>query len=198
MRSVIKYLPLAALHEIVFCSSYQQTDIERNNCLSKSRYIAFVDDDDYLLNDSLNICLKTIKQTGVGVVFTDEFLVTEKGLPHPSNREIRSNIKYSDLYSQPLALHHLAIIDTLAIPGLIKNSIDPFIAGSDWLIKAGAALNKGAIHIPIYGYAWRQHTNGRSVIKSEVKIYNDRFSELKQMLKPYTNFKDKEIPSIKL
>jgi glycosyltransferase involved in cell wall biosynthesis len=130
--------------------------LARLKALDLDEYIAFIDDDDYVFPGALKQCVDAMKDSNVGVVFTDEQIVDINGKVlaggHPRT------VSYSDIYMSPTFVHHIALIRTDAVDRKIINDINKFNGiAADWLIVASALFNKGAIHIPTVGYAWTHH-----------------------------------------
>lgn len=194
VQSVSEQLPSTAFHEIVECGSYAETDKQRLASITKAKFIVFVDDDDYVINDSISKCLRAIKETGAGIAFTDEFLIKENGEPVRKDAVVRSRVMYNNIYTQPTTVHHLAVIRTEAIlprEDILSLGLDSRI---DWLMKGSAALRGGAVRIPEFGYCWRQHTSARHINPTESEFYNDNVSKTREYLEQYKKFKGQTIP----
>jgi hypothetical protein len=150
--SVAAALPDGAQHLIIPChTNFAKARFEATRL---SRYVAFVDDDDYINPTALKLCLTAIKETGAGVAFTDEVSVDLDGTRQFVRNGGRS---YQDVSKHPRTIHHLTVIDCnyVSPKALELNSV--FDAGVCWFIKASAALTGNAIHVPIEGYYWTQH-----------------------------------------
>src|SRR5512139_3105677 len=62
-------------HAIIHCEFKRDWTRLRLEALQFDEFIAFVDDDDIVLENSLQLCLRAIKETGCGVVFTRQCLI---------------------------------------------------------------------------------------------------------------------------
>lgn len=183
--SVLQALPLEAEHIVVQCPSYEDVEVARWEALKLAEYIAFVDDDDLVINDSINKLLKAIEQTGCGVAFTDEQRVDANGKPHDANRPVRSRVTYMDIATGVLGCHHLAVVRTSAVPPEAWIEAQKIGAGIDWLINATAALTHGAVRVPIYGYQWRHHGGSFHMTTEWKTSFNAGMPTLRKFLRSY-------------
>lgn len=127
-------------------------------------YIAFVDDDDIVVNNSVGLAHAAILEHAPGLIFTDQAKVNEHGeiISASAQRQIR----YSHIGTHPSVAHHLAVINT----SKLKNAYDlhlqfggtAHVGALEWLMKSEAGMLGGAIHIPIIGYHWTKHLKNRS------------------------------------
>jgi len=153
-------LPDYGEHKII--SLHQSDDFiqARWEAFQSQEFVALVDDDDEVCNNSIQICMEAFRQNPtVGIVFTDQIVIDEN-----SNilREDHGELRYRDVARSPQTIHHLAIVRRGAIS---KEALDISIragTGIEWMIKSNAALNFGAIHVPIQGYKWRKHPGQHS------------------------------------
>jgi hypothetical protein len=156
--SVRRNLPPGAVHVIVDCPSLAEFAKTKLSTLKLAKYIAFVDDDDLVINDSIRRCLEAVKEEKVAVAFTDEVTVDVNGKvtdPQP----LRRGLRYTDVVLSVRTIHHLAVLETARVhhqvPQLVRNM--DALSGLDWLMVASAALQGSAVHVPIQGYQWRIH-----------------------------------------
>jgi hypothetical protein len=179
--SINSFLPKTAKHLIVQCKNYEETDTQRLISLNHSKYITFVDDDDWIINDSLNICLDLIKSKQLGLVFTDEIIINKNGLEQPPHGG-RGKLFYSDLINKISTAHQLAIYKT--DPVLEELRLNPLNCSSriEYWMKAVAGLREGALHVPINGYCWRHHSDNRSANIEEINLYKNKFSIMRDHL----------------
>jgi hypothetical protein len=158
-------LPAGAVHHFIYC---EPEDYERKRweCRTLADYLCFVDDDDIVINDSINQCWnECLMNPDVGVVFTAQQFVDAQGQIIP-NEVIGSHgcspVTYEDVSMYSQTLHHLAVIRTSAIHSQCLNLAQFAGSGIDWLMKGSAALTHGALHCRYYGYQWRQHAQSQS------------------------------------
>ena len=153
IQSVADALPRGGVHHIIPCSGNLME--ARWEALNLGPHVCFVDDDDTIHKDAL---VRGMMAFGIyknaGLVFTDEVHVNPDGSPIHHNRGQRF---YKEIELTATRIHHLAIIRTDAVnPGAFKMAEDNHLA-VEWLIKATAALEHGAVHVPMDGYFWTQH-----------------------------------------
>lgn len=194
--SVAKALPKDAEHVVVQCPTYADVEVARWESLKLAEYIAFVDDDDLVINDSINKLLAAIEKTGCGVAFTDEQRIDANGKPFEENKPVRSRVTYMDIATGVLGCHHLAVIRTSAVPPEAWVEAQKVGAGIDWLINATAALTHGAVRVPIYGYQWRHHSSGFHMTTDWKNAFNNGMAGLRKFLRGYEPKTD-EVPIFK-
>ena len=184
-QSVANQLDEGDLHQVIHTTDLMKA---RWDSLQLADYIAWVDDDDYIMNDSLRLCKQAIQKHDVGIAFTNEFLY--EGAVHRAQRF------YSDVATVPSAIHHLCLLKTSLIPESVWHDYVRIGMGLEWLIKGYLALKFGAIHVPVDGYHWTQHSNQHSKSKVEwVEPYNKVFPQLQKILASYAgNRRDSLIP----
>lgn len=160
--SVRRALPPGAVHHILKCPSIADFAQTKKASLSLAKYVVYVDDDDLVINDSIRRCLEAVKEEKVAVAFTDEVLIDELGHVLES-LPLRQNLCYQDIAMAVRTVHHTALFETAQVhrqfAELISNT--HLCSGVDWLIVATAALQSGAVHIPIRGYQWRLHPDNQ-------------------------------------
>lgn len=197
-KSIADCLPVDSEHIILQCKSPKNLEPMRLECLKIAKYIAFVDDDDLIVNNSLNNCLNVLETTGVGVSFTDEQRVDQLGIPLSSEVNIRTGITYRDVSKHPTFIHHLAMINTQAVPSEIATYSKEIGIGAEWLIKASAALTNEAVHLKQIGYQWRQHESAHHNSNQWVDGYATSMVKLRHCLQKYCAPITKIIPSSKI
>ena len=164
-RSVAAGLPPGAVHKIIDCRGKNWAHRRLYDTLD-DEFIAFVDDDDYIAPGALALCLKAIKETGLGTAFTNEVTVKpdETVIRYHNERK-----RYESIRVLPRAIHHLSVIRTSAIDIRSLDLHQKFEMGIDWFVRASAALVHGAVHVPINGYYWTIHEN------STTSLYHNRY-----------------------
>jgi hypothetical protein len=157
LRSVRDHLPTGAQHHVI----EQHGDFLRArwDAFHSAEFVALVDDDDEVCGDALRLCMAAIKETGAGVAFTDQVLINEDG------RELRADhgpVRYSAVARSPQTIHHLAVVRRAAIAPAAWDVAAVVGTGIEWMVKASAALQHGAVHVPVQGYRWRKHEGQHS------------------------------------
>jgi len=179
-------------HRIIECTD--DWGKARLDATQLDEYVAFVDDDDTVEPGALELCLSVAKQTQAGIVVTDETLVDIEG---KVIRRLPSFKSYSGLCVHPRSAHHLCLIR--------RDAVDPRALdlhrrygnlGADWAIKTSAALSKGGIYVPIFGYNWTQHADTMNTREknSFSRIMYQLGMEMRQLWKPQPG----ELPRWKL
>lgn len=136
-------------------------------------YIAFVDDDDTVINNSLQLALLAIKAHSPGLIFTDQARVNDAGetLSEASQRQLR----YRHIGTHPSVAHHLAVIKTASLEEAnalhLKFGGTNQVGALEWLMKSEAGMKGNAIHIPITGYNWTLHAKNRSSSRDHQDFY---------------------------
>jgi hypothetical protein len=137
-------------------------------------YVCSVDDDDVIDPRALRVCLKALQETGAGLACTNE-----------AETDINLNIRYvmsgTKLYQNasrhPRVLHHLAMWQSKFVDPYALELNNKYTVGIDWFIKVSAALQGGAVHIPMTGYFWCQHE--KSMTHQASRNYHFRVSEMR-------------------
>jgi hypothetical protein len=172
INSVQADLPEDARHAIIYCDDFESS---RLAALNLAEYIAFVDDDDLVYPGALRLCLQALEATGAGVAFTDQEVIDASGkTTHVDTRKVSK----MHIVSSPMAIHHLAVIRTSAVSAEVHDISKKLGVGVDWMIKASAALQHGAVHVPIIGYKWRLHPDQHSI--ANILKFNAAFDTLRQ------------------
>lgn len=158
--SVRANMPAGGLHHVIVDTG-DMAQMRWDAC-QLDEFVAFVDDDDLVVNDAIAKCIDALQRTGAGVAFTDQLYIDVAGNPLAiDDRPIR----YRDVMMTPQAIHHLAVMRRSALDPLVLEMANEIGWGIDWLLKSYAALRHGAVHVPIVGYHWRQHRDQESVLK---------------------------------
>lgn len=197
LQSVGK-LPEGATHHFIYCEPHEYEQ-KRWECRNLADYLCFVDDDDVLINDSLNRCwAECLMNPEVGVVFTAQQFINSHN--HVIEDDLMgshgcASITYEDVTRHSQAIHHLAIIRTSSIHHDCLPLALTAQAGIDWMMKGSAAVIDGALHLPFYGYQWRQHAQSQS--KSLEWLSNFKtYGHLIQRFLRSCQFNTGRIPSI--
>ncbi len=147
-------LPVDAEHHVIQVNGATQFAEARIRALELAPVIAFVDHDDQVVNSGISTAWKAMKDTPVGVVFTDEALVTLDDLELSRRDGVRT---YEELIDSPWRVHHLSLVQVSQVSPLVSNVRNQ--AGSiDRWIRITAIESGGALHVPLVGYLWTQHS----------------------------------------
>jgi hypothetical protein len=155
LSSVRAALPAGARHVEVECAEPRFLERVRVETLALADWVCWVDDDAVVDNGSLARCWEIASTERVGCVFTDEEYVSHDGSPAGGN--LGRKVTYRDIASSPQTVHHLAMFRTRDVDAEALRAGQAAGIGVEWMVKASAALNAGAVHVPGYGYRWRQH-----------------------------------------
>jgi len=149
-----------------------------------AEYVAWVDDDDRVVGDALQQCVRALDETGAGVAFTHEARIDADGRtitnPHPWR-----DVTLRDVAMHPQALHHLAVVRASALAPEILEHAQRIGIGIDWLMRACAALCHGAVRVPVIGYEWRQHARAESQSEHWATAYHDAMPALRAVTKKW-------------
>ena len=157
VASVQRALPVGAKHAIIEC---EENFIEaRWEARKLDEFICFVDDDDYISPGSLSLCMKALRNTSLGIAFTDEVSETPEGKVLSTNARERT---YGEMAVTPMSVHHLCVMRTSAIYEEVIDLAKEHKLAIEWLMKATAGLIHGAVHVPIIGYHWVHHPEQHS------------------------------------
>lgn len=163
MASVQDTLPAGAEHRVVPCMDRFQEVRWDTTVNSGAEYVAWVDDDDVVLPHALARCLAALEATGAGIAFTHEDEMDARG--HRDSR-VHRRLTTHDVAMSPRLLHHLAVVRVSAIDPEILAHARAIGIGIDWLMRAGPALQYGAVQVPMVGYLWRRHAHQASGMDS--------------------------------
>lgn len=147
--------------------------------------VAWVDDDDYVMNNALQRCKEALENTGAGLAFTNESI--DDAIV---NRQPRF---YSDVAFMPSTIHHLCVFRTALVDQSVWEHFEDVGAGLEWLIKGHVALKYGAVHVPIDGYRWTQHPAQHSKTLPWKEGYSKGFKQLQHRLHEYAGNRIDEI-----
>lgn len=183
LASVRASLPRGARHVELECPDYSHLERLRYESLSLADWVVWVDADDVVPNDAIRRCWEVARVAEEGCVFTDEEYVNWDGEHLGGN--LGRTVSYRDLTTTPQAIHHLCMFRTADVDPKAWDVCRTLGCGYgiEWMVKATAALRGGAVHVPGYGYRWRQ---GPTMSKSEAwtKPYNRAMHLLRSYLMP--------------
>jgi hypothetical protein len=178
--SVASELPRGAQHVVSRCPSDFQG--ARWESAQWAEAIAFVDDDDMMVGNALDLCRKALEQTGAGVAFTFEQRIDANGAPMSCDTRSRTT---HDVAMHPRMLHHLAVVRRSCLHPVILEHAQRIGIGIDWLIRAYAALKHGAVQVPVIGYLWRQHDQATSASAGWSAAYEAAMPELRAVTRSW-------------
>lgn len=152
-------------------------------------FVAFVDDDDTIHPESLRLCLSALRSTGVGLAVTNEIMVDIQG---KMIQHFRGEKRYGAISVHPRTVHHLCMFRSGAVDRKALDLDSQFGIGIDWFIKASAALQYGAVHVPIDGYSWTQHEH--TMTHMDNPIYNANIRQMGRAIRNTWPREDKPLP----
>lgn len=152
IQSVEAAMPRTGAHYVLECRGNLQE--ARWKAAMMDEFVCFVDDDDYISQDSLSRCVEALNATGAGMAFTNEVLVDGNGKVLSRNDGIKN---YDMIPLTPMIIHHMSVVRRSALSQECYDIAVEHGCGIEWLMKAHAALKYGAVHVPIDGYFWVQH-----------------------------------------
>jgi len=194
VQSVKNALPENGKHIVIGHSGdYIQFLKDRHNAMSLDDVIVFVDDDDYISEDSLKICMDALVANDVGIAFTYEIKVMKDGSQKRSSRPFL----HSEICKGPEIVHHMVAYRTKYISERSLNLALEYNCGIEWTMRTDAALAGGAVFVPIDGYYWVQHDTQSHKIKDLQNTFRNSIFWMSQEMKTWGNV-DKEIPEWKL
>lgn len=159
-NSVAAALPKGGQHLIIECPD-RETWVQRRVLDARSHdLIAYVDDDDYIAPDAINLCLAAIERTGLGAACTDEVEVDIDG---KFLRRIAGKKSYIDSTVHPRIIHHLCVLRGNLIDERAIEFHNRFGVGIDWFIRESVILQHGCVHVPIDGHFWTQHPGQHTI-----------------------------------
>ena len=173
--SVKAALPSGCKHEIIECKDNLQQ--ARYDAMSMDDIIVFVDDDDYIAEQSLELVLQGHNMCENAVVFTNEVLVRSNGVHMPV---VKQRLTYPLMTAHPRVVHHLSAIKSRYVTEKSLNTALSCGFGIEWAIKCEAAFNAGAMHVDYDGYYWVQHGNQHHATTSYTKDYQDNCKRLRK------------------
>lgn len=138
-------------HKVIVTNVFEDWAKSKFREVMNSDHAVFVDDDDMVL-DALPEAYQVMLDNDVGIVCAPELIVKSRSLTIPTS----FNKSYDAVRYTPLELHHLCIINPKYVDKdlLVILEKRTNLVGVDWMIKASAALNGGAITLNRYGYRW--------------------------------------------
>lgn len=166
--SVANSLPKGATHHVIETKGWHCYAKARVDALSLADYYTIVDDDDVVVNDSINKCFDAIRSTNAGISFADEALVDIDGKITATREGPRT---YEDVKKHPWMIHGLIIVDVSAIKHDPRCLYGRMHGIEKWL-SSSAMSAKGAIHVPVIGYHWTQHEGNMSKLGGRIKLPN--------------------------
>lgn len=167
----------------------------RYSALQYSKYIAFVDDDDYIHSDSLKLCMDALLSSGAGVAVTNEVVVNVDGKQLSANRLPRA---YCGVSMHPRTIHHLTIMKSELVSPVALDLALQFGVGIEWAMKASACLHGGGVHIPIDGAYWTQHTNRPSIMNNERRAYDEKILPMGNAIKKAFPVRQGLLPTVSI
>lgn len=161
--SVAAALPPGAIHQIIELPDCTPRELmqARWESLPADGYFCFVDDDDRIVNNSLNICLSAIAISKAGCVFTGESKIDASGAR--TGASAMRPMDYFEATIHPLNIHHLCLMRRDAIDQRCWDLQEKYGIGLEWFMKANAAIAHRAVQVPIIGYEWRIHGRNHSL-----------------------------------
>lgn len=154
IQSVKNALPEKAKHEIIECNSYSLWVKTRYDMMKLDDIVVIVDDDDYISKDSLYYVIEALNETDAGFAYTREVMIQDSMKPKVN----KPTTEYSRLQQGPQTVHHMMAYNTKYVTQRSWNLIQKVQLGVEWIMRVDAACNGGAIHIPVDGYFWVQHS----------------------------------------
>lgn len=186
IESVRAQMPVGGTHFLLECRNREQFESARWQALQLAEYVAFVDDDDLVIGDSLQLCMQALDENpDAGVAFTNQQLIDLNGqiIEDPRHYQPDDVLFYRRIPEMPQLIHHLAMVRTSKVdPHCLSVSQSLGGIGVEWLLKGSAALDHGAVHVPMYGYQWRQHGEAAHSTEWWSSLYNDNINSLMSFL----------------
>ena len=154
--SVKAALPPGAKHMIIELEYEIETfEAARFDSMKLDDIVVFVDDDDYISPNSLKYCLSALEETDAGIAFTNEVIVNSDG----TQQDSKHAMLYEYMYNNPTSIHHMTAFNTKYVTERPSLLFQKYKCSIEWMMKVDAVVNAGkAIHIPIVGYYWVQHS----------------------------------------
>ncbi len=196
--SVEAQLPAGAQHKVIKLDTEGDISVfmkARLSAMSLGDIVAFVDDDDYLIEDSLTLAYRAITETNAGLSFTGERLVDALGAPLYDS-DIRGPKFASMIACHPAIAHHLCLIRTSCVSLDCWTRFNDYGPALEWMLRGSAALSSsGAVFVPKVGYCWRQHSESLSKSSAWTNQYDPNLFALvsKELMSRVTV--DKRIPN---
>lgn len=196
--SVEASLPKGAQHLVIKLPAQDNLGLflkARLAALSLGDIVAFVDDDDYLVDDSLSVAYEAIVTYNAGLSFTGERLIDVEGNTLCES-DVRGPKFTSMLACHPGMAHHLCLIRTSCVSLDCWRRTRDYGFALEWVMKSSAALSSsGAVFVPRVGYCWRQHKASLSKSSEWSSVYRpELFSSVSKELRSMITI-DKRIPN---
>lgn len=154
-------------------------------------YVAIVDDDDTIMPNAISIILAAISALpGYGVYCSDEMRVDVAGCSLIDNAKILRT--YAGVMSSPRNVHHLCVTNSRYIDTAAFDIHDEFGFGGCWILKVGAAITGGMVHIPQKLYNWTDTPN--SLSKIDADKYHSKLPLVTKRLKQVWGTRTDSIP----
>ncbi len=163
---------------------FQET---RWNLAHSAEFVAWVDDDDRVVGDAIQQCVRALKETGAGVAFTQEARIDESG-KRIDTYSPWDSVTLRDVAMHPQALHHLAVVRSSALAPEVLEQAQRIGIGIDWLMRAHAALRHGAVQVPMIGYKWRQHDGAESRTDHWRAAYREAMPALRAVTRQWMTY----------
>lgn len=152
--SVAAALPPGAEHIVIPC--HENWGEARLAAMRMNEFVTFVDDDDTIHPMTLKYCLDAIQTHDAGLACTNEATVDINGTIMHEHKKAKF---YGAIPVSPRTVHQLCLIRTKWVDPRALDLHNKYGMGVDWFIKASAALQGNAVHVPITGYYWTQHAD---------------------------------------
>ena len=190
VESVRKALPENAKHLIIEHEGCFDTFlVARHNALKLNDVVVFVDDDDYISEDSLWMCMDALNTNDVGIAFTREIKVLEDGRHKPRYRATH----LSQIADHPEHVHHMVAYRSKYVSERSLHLSLKYGCGIEWTTRTDAALAGGAIFVPMDGYYWVQHAEQNHKVPDIQDRFKNNFIHMREEMKKWMH-EDKEIP----
>ena len=112
-------------------------------------------DDDYISENSLQLCLDAMNGTSAGIVFTNQIKVQING----SEVKNKIDLSYNTPCKDPESIHHMTAYRSSAVSIRSLELSLKHKCSIEWTTKVDAAFSAGAIYVPVVGYYWVQHAH---------------------------------------
>jgi hypothetical protein len=176
-RSVALALPPGARHQVQVCPSLDDFAVSRIASLSQAKRVAFVDDDDTIHPNGLNVCMQALDESHCGLAHTSHVLMNGDKVQNTYG----GPRTYRQIASDPRAIQQLTVIETASVDlHKVKWLYNKHQLEIDWIIRAAAALSSDSIHIDMIGYYWRYAPD--SYFRN-TELYSPRVKALRRDIK---------------
>ncbi len=192
LRSVRTSMPEHGVHQVTVCMGDFQRTRWGTTFNAPAEYVAWVDDDDLVLDGALARCVDALEVSGAGLAFTDEGRMDAAGaviVPTESRKLTRR-----DLAMHPRTAHHLCVVRRSCLAPVLLEHAQRVGIGIDWLMRAYAGLVHGAVHVPVVGYLWRGHPGQESKTTAWDRKYLEAMPALRALTRQWMGPLDEPIP----